>query len=62
MKLDRSELIGLIPQGALPEIGEQNESGDGESLSPRTLAAAAGALLLPELTPDRVLEVALRQL
>ena len=62
VKLDHSELIGLIPQGALPGIGEQNEGGDGESLSTRTLAAAADALLLPELTPDRVLEVALRQL
>ncbi|MCY3710818.1 MAG: glutamate formimidoyltransferase [Caldilineaceae bacterium] len=62
VKLDRSELIGLIPQCALPGIGEQNEGGDGEALSPRTLAAAANALLLPELTPDRVLEVALRRL
>lgn len=66
VELDRSELIGLIPQGALPGIEEQNGVNDGESLSPRTLstrtlAAAADALLLPELTPDRVLEVALRQ-
>lgn len=71
VELDRSELIGLIPQGALPGIGEQNGVSDGESLStrtlptrtlsPRTLSAAADALLLPELAPDRVLEVALRQ-
>lgn len=60
--LDRSELIGLIPQDALPGIGERNEGADAEALSPRALAAAAAALLLPELTPDRVLEVALRRL
>ena len=60
--LDRSELIGLIPQDALPGIGDRNQGADAKALSPRALAAAAAALLLPELTPDRVLEVALRRL
>ena len=60
--LDRSELIGLIPQDALPGIGERNQGADAKALSPRALAAAAAALLLPALTPDRVLEVALRRL
>ena len=32
------------------------------SFSPRRLADAADALLLPDLTADRILEVALRQL
>ncbi len=41
-EIDRSELIGLIPQDAV-------------------LAAAASALLLPDLTTDRILEVALCQ-
>ena len=59
--LDRSELIGLIPQGALPGSERQVVSSDGKTLSPLFLAAAADALLLPELTPGRVLEVALRQ-
>ncbi len=60
--LDRSELIGLIPLDALPGIGERNQGADAEVLSPHALAAAAAALLLPALTPDRVLEVALRRL
>ena len=60
--LDRSELIGLIPLDALPGIGERNQGADAKALSPRALAAAAAALLLPALTPDRVLEVALRRL
>ena len=59
--LDRSELIGLIPQGALPRSEEREVSSEGKTLSPLSLAAAADALLLPELTPDRILEVALRQ-
>ena len=59
--LDRSELIGLIPQGALPKSEGQGVSSDGKTLSPRSLAAAADALLLPELRTDRVLEVALRR-
>lgn len=59
--LDRSELIGLIPRGALPGNEEQDVNCDEESCAPLSLAAAADALLLPELTPDRVLEVALRQ-
>ena len=58
--LDRSELIGLIPQGALPGNEEEEEvSSDEITISPLSLAAAADALLLPDLTPDRVLEVAL---
>lgn len=60
--LDRSELIGLIPLDALPGIGERNQGADAEVLSPHALAATAAALLLPALTPDRVLEVALRRL
>ena len=60
--LDRSELIGLIPQGALPRNEKQDADCEGESLSTGTLTAAANELLLPDLTPDRVLEVALRQL
>ena len=59
--LDRSELIGLIPQDALPKSEEREMSNERGSLSPRRLAAAADALLLPDLTPDRILEVALRQ-
>ena len=59
--LDRSELIGLIPQAALPGSEGQEVSSDGKTLSTLSLAAAADALLLPELRPDRVLEVALRQ-
>ncbi len=59
--LDRSELIGLIPQGALPGSEGQEVSSDGKTLSTRSLAASADALLLPELRPDRVLEFALRQ-
>ena len=59
--LDRSELIGLIPQGALPGNEGQEVSSDGKTLSTLSLAAAADALLLPELRPDRVLEFALRQ-
>ena len=60
--LDRSELIGLIPQDALPGNEERGTESEGESLSTGALAAAADALLLPDLTADRVLEVALRQL
>ena len=59
VELDRSELIGLIPQGALPGIGEPDAGGEGKTPSPHALAAAADALLLPDLTPDRVLEHAL---
>ena len=60
--LDRGELIGLIPQGALPRNEEEEEASSDEiAISPLSLAAAADALLLPDLTPDRVLEVALRQ-
>ena len=59
--LDRSELIGLIPQDALPKSEEREVSNERGSLSPHRLAAAADALLLPDLTPDRILEVALRQ-
>ncbi|MCY3990719.1 MAG: glutamate formimidoyltransferase [Caldilineaceae bacterium] len=60
--LDRSELIGLIPTGALPGFEKDDTDSAGESLSAGALAAAADALLLPDLCPDRVLEVALRQL
>ena len=60
--LDRSELIGLIPAGALPGLEKPDTDGEGESLSASALAAAASALLLPDLSPDRVLEVALRRL
>lgn len=62
VEIDRSELIGLIPQGALPGSEEQDPDRARESLSAGALAAAADALLLPDLTADRVLEVALRQL
>ncbi len=60
--LDRSELIGLIPQGALPGNEKPDADSEGGSHSTDALAAAADALLLPELRPDRVLEVALRRL
>ncbi|MCY3901232.1 MAG: glutamate formimidoyltransferase [Caldilineaceae bacterium] len=60
--LDRSELIGLIPAGALPGFEKDDTDSAGDSLSAGALAAAADALLLPDLCPDRVLEVALRQL
>ncbi len=59
--LDRSELIGLIPQDALPKSEGREMSNERGSLSPHRLAAAADALLLPDLNPDRILEVALRQ-
>ena len=62
VEIDRSELIGLIPQGALPGSEEQDPDRARESLSAGALAAAADALLLPDLTADRVLEVALRQM
>jgi len=62
VELDRSELIGLIPQGALPGYERQDMDSAGESLSAGALAAAADALLLPDLTADRVLEVALRRI
>ena len=62
VSLDRSELIGLIPQDALPRTEEQEMSSAAGSFSPRRLADAADALLLPDLTADRILEVALRQL
>ena len=62
IEIDRSELIGLIPQGALPGYEEQDADRACESFSAGALAAAADALLLPDLTADRVLEVALRQL
>ena len=62
VELDRSELIGLIPQGALPGHEKEDTDGEGESLSAGALAAAADALLLPDLTADHVLEVALRQM
>ena len=59
--LDRSELIGLIPQDALPG-SEKCEMSSGESsLAPQRLTDAADALLLPHLPADRILEVALRQ-
>ena len=61
VSLDRSELIGLIPQDALPRIEEREMRREPGSLSPRRLAAAADLLLLPDLTADRILEVALRQ-
>lgn len=57
--LDRSELIGLIPRDALPGTGKDAVTGEGQIRSPASLAAAAAALLLPDLTPDRVLEHAL---
>ena len=60
--LDRSELIGLIPAGALPGFEKDDADRAGESLKAGALAAAADALLLPDLSPARVLEVALRQL
>ena len=62
VELDRSELIGLIPQSALPGYEKEDTDGAGESLSAGALAAAADALLLPDLTADRVLEVALRSM
>lgn len=55
--LDRSELIGLIPQDALPGCKGREWS----SLSSQHLAEAADALLLPELPGERILEVALRR-
>ena len=59
--LDRSELIGLIPQDALPG-SEKRKMSSGESLlAPQRLTDAADALLLPHLPADRILEVALRQ-
>ena len=56
--LDRSELIGLIPLDALPGC----EGLEWSSLSPQLLAEAAGALLLPALPVERILEYALRRL
>ena len=60
--LDRSELIGLIPQGALPGKEKLDAGCEGKPLSTGALDASAEALLLPDLTPDRVLEVALRRI
>ena len=57
--LDRGELIGLIPMEALPGIGEDAVTSEGQIRSASALAAAAEELLLPDLTPDRVLEHAL---
>ena len=57
ISLDRSELIGLIPLDALPGCKGRELS----SLSPQHLAEAAGALLLPDLPGERILEVALRR-
>lgn len=57
--LDRSELIGLIPRDALPGIEDAAVTSEGRIRSLASLAAAAEELLLPDLTPDRVLEHAL---
>lgn len=56
VSLERSELIGLIPRNALPQSEKRSQAHD---YSPRWLAAAAGALLLPDLAPERILEHAL---
>lgn len=57
VSLDRGELIGLIPLNALPGC----EGLEWSSLSPKHLAEAADALLLPALPVERILEFALRR-
>ena len=49
--LDRGELIGLIPRDALPGIGKDSATSEGQIRSATALAAAAEELLLPDLTP-----------